>query len=289
MITETVLKQVRDRLGPLNGQAEQAVAAAVEIIRQMNGPPSSPIIEDSFKGENVSLEEYESWSDDQQARYQSETERNNAKWIEQKMRDLQAMWLIVIDGQIVASGPKLRTFPHDEEFDELCEKTGKFPFVFFSPRMFYIEETVSWHSTAIPGDSYPTVQVNLKTDAGETELEADFDTGAMDAYLDLDFLLQHRLIMVKKRKIMKDSSHLGQNYRYITKSIWLGAKDKNGQHRHTKIVAICVANWRQSPFVAINPNRTALVGRDTMLQLQPAVLLDFANRQTEVEYRAPIS
>jgi hypothetical protein len=153
--------------------------------------------------------------------------------------------------------------------------------------MFYIEETGSWHPTAIPGDSYPTVRIKLKNDASETELEADFDTGAMDTYLNLDFLLQHRLIMVKKRKIMKDSSHLGRNYRYITKSIWVEAKDKSGQRRQTRIVAICVTNWSHSPFVAINPNRTALVGRVTMLQLQPAVLLDFANRQTEVEYRAP--
>jgi hypothetical protein len=287
MTSEIVLKQVRDRLGPLNDQAEQAVAEAVEIIRQMNAPPSSPTIQDGFNGENASLQEYESWSDDQQAQYQSEAEKNNARWIEKKMRDLNAMWLIVIDGQIVASGPMLRTFPHDEEFDELCEKTGKFPFVFFSPRMFYIEETGSWHPTAIPGDSYPTVRIKLKNDASETELEADFDTGAMDTYLNLDFLLQHRLIMVKKRKIMKDSSHLGRNYRYITKSIWVEAKDKSGQRRQTRIVAICVTNWSHSPFVAINPNRTALVGRVTMLQLQPAVLLDFANRQTEVEYRAP--
>jgi hypothetical protein len=51
------------------------------------------------------------------------------------------------------------------------------------------------------------------------------------------------------------------------------------------VYGICVENWRHSPFVAINPNRTALVGRGTMLKLQPMVGLDFANRQTEVEYR----
>jgi penicillin V acylase-like amidase (Ntn superfamily) len=75
MTSETVLKQVRDRLGPLNGQAEQAVAEAVEIIRQMSEPPSSPITEDGFKGENVSLEEYESWSDKQQRHYLVEAKK----------------------------------------------------------------------------------------------------------------------------------------------------------------------------------------------------------------------
>jgi len=62
-------------------------------------------------------------------------------------------------------------------------------------------------------------------------------------------------------------------------------QDKNGQRRETGAVAILVKNWRTSPFVAINPKRTALVGRDTMLQLKPVVSLDFANCQTEVEYR----
>jgi len=284
MITETVLKQVRDRLGPLNGQAEQAVAEAVEIIRQMSEQPSSPITEDSFKGENVSLEEYLSWSDDQQEQYQSDAEEANIKWVEEKMRKLNAMWLIVIDGEIVASGPALRTFPPDEEFDALCEKIGKYPFVFFSPRLFFIEETTAWHSTTDPGDAYPTIQINLKTNAAEIELEADFDTGASDTYLDLGLLVQRGVITIAPMRTKKRSSHLGQNFSYITKAIWLEVKDKTGQRRQTRIIAVFVKNWRNSPFVVVNPNRTALVGRGTMLQLQPRVLLDFAVRQTEVEY-----
>jgi hypothetical protein len=87
MSTETVLKQVRDRFGPLNDQAEQAVAEVVKIMQQMNELPFSPTAseeteEDLFKGENVSLAEYESWSDDRQLQYQTEAEKVNAKWIE---------------------------------------------------------------------------------------------------------------------------------------------------------------------------------------------------------------
>jgi hypothetical protein len=37
-----------------------------------------------------------------------------------------------------------------------------------------------------------------------------------------------------------------------------------------------------SPFVVINPDRTALIGRDILLQLKPQVLLDFAKRQTQI-------
>jgi hypothetical protein len=90
MSTETVLKQVRDRFGPLNDQAEQAVAEVVKIMQQMNELPFSPTAseeteEDLFKGENVSLAEYESWSDDRQLQYQTEAEKVNAKWIEKQM------------------------------------------------------------------------------------------------------------------------------------------------------------------------------------------------------------
>jgi len=289
-MTETVLRQVRDRLGPLSGEAEQAVTEALEIVRRMNGAPFSPPVDQEakscdFKSENVSLEVYESWSDDQQLRYLTEAKKANADWIEKKLQELEAVWLIVSDGKIIAYGPALQTFPHEEEFDELCEKIGKFPFVIFSPRLFFIEETVSWHSTKMSGDAYPTVLINVKTDGAETELEADFDTGALDTYFDLDLLMQRGVVKAKKRKIYDESSHLGKNYKYIAKSIRLELKDKNGQHRRTQILAACVKNWNNSPFVAINPKRTALVGRNTMLQLQPVVLLDFANRQTEVEYR----
>ena len=44
----------------------------------------------------------------------------------------------------------------------------------------------------------------------------------------------------------------------------------------------CVPQWHTSPFVAINPNRIALVGRDLMLKLKPKIALDFDKRQTEI-------
>jgi len=289
MITENVLEQVRGRLGPLNGQAEQAVAEALEIVRRMNGAPFSPPVDkgasdENFKGENAELHEYLSWTDQQKLDYQTETESANTKWVEKNMQELNAMWMIVMDGQLVASGPAMRTFPRDEEFDALCRRQGKYPFVFFSPSLFHIEETLSWHATKFSGDAYPTVRINLKSDAGQTELEADFDTGAVDAYFDLNLLAQKSVVTGIDMRPRQSSSHLGQNYWYTAKSLWLELKDKNGQSCQTEIAAICVANWSHSPFTAINRQRTALVGRGTMLQLQPMVLLDFAKRQTTVEF-----
>jgi hypothetical protein len=278
------LTEVRHRLGPLNDQAERAVTETLEIIRQRQASPFSAAIEGSFKSKNADLKEYLSWSDEQQSRYQSDAESTNSTWVENKMRELSVMWLIVVDGEIIAHGPALRTFPYEEDFDALCEKHGKYPFVFFSPRMFLIEETAAWHSTTVPVDAYPTIQIGLKANAAEIELEADFDTGALDTYLDLDRLVQQGVMSISPKNLRRLSSHLGKNFNYTTKSVWLELKDKNAQSHRIRINAICVENWQTSPFVAINPSRTALVGRDTMLQLQPLVLFNFADRQTQAEY-----
>ncbi len=45
------------------------------------------------------------------------------------------------------------------EFDALCEKFGKFPFVFIDSRILMIEESLSWHNTIEYDDAYPTVAV----------------------------------------------------------------------------------------------------------------------------------
>jgi len=44
----------------------------------------------------------------------------------------------------------------------------------------------------------------------------------------------------------------------------------------------CVPRWYSTPFVAINPNRVALIGRDILLKLGPKVSLDFKQHQTEI-------
>jgi len=181
MTQETVIDNIRQRLGPLNNQAEQAVKEVLEMLglpREMALFKSS---EETFIGANVSPAEYEAWSREERLQYQTAPEKTNARWIERKMQELRAAWIMVIDGKVVLNG-SLTDYPSDDEFDAFCEKIGKFPFVFINSRVLMIED------------------------------------------------------------------------------------------------------WQSSPFVAINPQRTALVGRKAFLKLQPVVHLDFASRQTELEY-----
>lgn len=156
MTQEAVLKEIHQRLGPLNSQAQLAVSEVLEILRLPRESKSVRSKDGIFVGENVSVSQYEAWSRDERLRYQTEPEKANARWIGEKLRELRASWIIVSDGKVVASG-SLTEYPTDDDFDALCEKFGKFPFVFLSPSVLVIEEVTSWHETTEMGDAYPTV------------------------------------------------------------------------------------------------------------------------------------
>jgi hypothetical protein len=50
---------------------------------------------------------------------------------------------MVIDGQVVGSGPTLRSYPPKEDILKLCRRTGKWPFVFVHEAATAIEESAS--------------------------------------------------------------------------------------------------------------------------------------------------
>jgi hypothetical protein len=64
----------------------------------------------------------------------------------------------------------------------------------------------------------------------------------------------------------------------------MGLVADDGTERSALHSVLCVFDWHLSPFVAVNPNRVALVGRDICLRLQPKITLDFANRQTLLSF-----
>jgi len=76
--------------------------------------------------------------------------------------------------------------------------------------------------------------------------------------------------------------HLSQRFAYVAKWLQVELSPNSGAARNLLARIFCVSNWNLSPFVALNPNRTALIGRDILLELKPQVLLDFAKRQTEI-------
>jgi hypothetical protein len=193
---------------------------------------------------------------------------------------------MVVNGQVVKHGATLDNYPEDEEFIELCQKTGKYPFVFFSPRVFAIEEhPTAWHETYEPNDHYPAVAITLSGYENWLITEADLDTGAMDCYCDLDLLTARGIVKIQPQEFEDTSEHLSQSFVYLTKRVWLALADEEGRINKCRTTVICVENWHNSPFTAINPTRTFLLGRSVLLEeLKPRLVLDFAAKRTEVQY-----
>jgi hypothetical protein len=57
----------------------------------------------------------------------------------------------------------------------------------------------------------------------------------------------------------------------------------DGTQKTASQTILYVRNWQQSPFVAVNTNRTALIGRSLCLATQAKILLDFAQQVTSVQ------
>jgi hypothetical protein len=146
MTQEIILEKLRQNLGPLNNQAVSAVKEVLKLLQRSEVAEAASTQDEKFIGANVSVEQYETWEDDDRLRYQTESEQSNAAWIRKKLNELQAAWLMVIDGKVVAHGA-LTDYPFENEFDALCKKFGKFPFVFLNPKVLMIEETCHWHET----------------------------------------------------------------------------------------------------------------------------------------------
>lgn len=282
---EAVIEKVRQRLGKLDAKAEQAVAHAIAVLNESHENETPAQLENKFASANVSVEQYEAWSPEERFQYLNNSKKINSAWLKKNFDDLGAAWLMVVDGQVVAHGTSIQHLPPQQEFDTLCEQHGKYPFVFFNSRLFMIEEASAWHNTTEADDAYPTVSVKLHGARGVLDLVADFDTGAVDAYFNFDLLVQHGLLTQEPRDYEDESVHLGQSFRFIAKPLRLSVEDESGTLREAGFFAFCIKNWHRSPFVAINPNRTALVGRSLFLKIAPVVHLDFSTRRTEIEFQ----
>ena len=236
-----------------------------------------------FVGENLTLEEYERLSLKERAMLQRRLKKQNHDWLQKKFAELDAAWLVVIGGQVIASGKTLKTEPMPPELLKINRQTGKFPFVFINDDFLTIEEGGStWHSTGDPGDYYPTLPVTLSSTSKVVEVVGDFDTGASHSFIDYNFLLSQNLIMPEVGEHPKTSQHLNRSYEYVAKFLRFQLSSKTDERRALEAKICCVLDWHESPFVKINPKRVALVGRDILLELKPKVLLDFEKRQTEI-------
>jgi hypothetical protein len=239
-----------------------------------------------FRTRNLSMEEYKRLSGSERSYFHALAREENKSWIESQLLEHRAGWLVVVDGRAIAHGKNLDDYPDEAEIKGICEKTGRFPFVFVSDRLLAIEEGATiWHQTVQPDDYYPTLRLRcLSLDrAGTVELVADFDTGALSTFAELDRLVSSGIVETSLFDVPHIATHLNCRYSYVLKHVLVQVDESPGRRHEIPETAICVRDWHDSPFVQINPSREALVGRHLPAKLSLRLTLDFVARRTDVE------
>jgi len=277
---EGILREIEKQLGELDEKAKEAVKLALKLAQGEVEKAAEPV----WQGENPPFEQMASLDIEERSRIMNELEEQNREWLLKKCEELGAMWLLVVDGQVYAHGKNLADNPPtEEEILELANQTGKLPLFFIHPSLLWVEET-AWHPTIYAGDFYPAVRCRFHGNGSFWETSADFDTGSASTFVSYEEISAQGVVQLLPSDIIRQLSHLGQVFQFFVRTIHLGLLADDGSERIARLRVLCVLNWQQSPFVAVNPNRAALVGRDICLRLQPKIALDFENRQTLLSF-----
>ena len=192
-------------------------------------------------------------------------------WISREMERRGLTWCVVCGDQLFAGSEDLFEFPDEDRLLQIGRETNLVPFAYTVPLM--PEETVpegvgrqvpvpakgrvgahDWAPTTLSGDLYPTLSVKV----GSREITADFDTGAHITVLPVDMVGKHIFTA------WREHHHLGKTYQYHARKLEIELRSSLGLERKGKLPVWVVKNWESSPFVQINPRRSALIGRDIM-------------------------
>jgi hypothetical protein len=295
---EVMLEDIKAELDHLDAAALQSIRKIINQSKRSRSDGSKarqgsdmPLIDIEtvkdddlqFVGENLTPEEYKKLTLQERGILQWRLQMQNHFWLEKTFSKLNAAWLVVVDGHVITSGRSLKNLPMQPQVRRICRRMGKFPFIFVNDKFIAIEEIVSsWSKTKQTGDYYPTISVTLRSASNAIDVVGDFDTGASHTFVGYDFLAAQNVIQPEPEDYPIASLHLSQRFTYVAKWLQVELPSNSDETRNLIARVFCVSNWRLSPFVDVNPNRTALIGRDIMLELKPNLRLDFEKRQTEI-------
>jgi hypothetical protein len=240
-----------------------------------------------FIGENLTLKEYSALDEDKKIQLQSTLWKKNGRWLNNKFEKLNAAWVTIVDGEVETFSSDIDEYPQRDEILDICKKRGKFPFIFINKAFLAIEETSSkWTKTKYINDYYPTVEIQISPLNSTLRLNiiADFDTGARELFIDMGRLISEGLIIPPYPEEVPDvEEHLGETYCFYTRRLSVGIIPERGKINNVENFTVyCIQNWGRSPFIKINPNRTALVGRRLFIKIKPSIVLNFSTQKTEV-------
>jgi len=173
----------------------------------------------SFVGENWTLEEFERLSPEARATRKWELKKKNYLWLQEKFSTLDAAWVAVVDGKIIAYDQRLKTKPASPQLLQMYRRTGKFPFVFVNEKLIAIEEGTAWHETVKTDDFYPALPLIFSSASGNVDAIGDFDTGSSHTFIDYDFLAAQNVIRSEAIEDFEKHLHLNKTFIYVDKLV----------------------------------------------------------------------
>ena len=212
----------------------------------------------AFVGENLTLEEFDRLTLKERAMLKRRLKERNQQWLKEKFSALGAAWVMVIEGEVIASGKSLKDKPRPPQTVKISQHTGKFPFVFANDQFIVIEEsTASWHKTVQAGDYYPALPITFGSASNTVEMTGDFDCGSSHTFVDYDFLLAQKIIRPATGEESETHLHLNKRFDYFDKFVRIELFSTSGEPRSLETWVSCVLDWNLSPFVDVHPNRAA--------------------------------
>lgn len=172
----------------------------------------------------VSLAEFISLGEQQQNELRSAALRRYGDWVDTELERRQALWILVVGGEVVSCGTSLNSLPTKSLSCHLAQRKELAPFLFTKEPL--VEEMSSpsaastWSALAAD-DFYPTVPVLVSRSELPDEafiphglgLAADFDTGSPAVFLIQDDV---RGCGVDLEDLMPMTRfHLGHPYHYV--------------------------------------------------------------------------
>lgn len=265
-------------------------AALQETFRQWLEQDSSKLVQKNpFE---MSFDEFEKLTQSEQSELRWQAFSLNKPWIDDQLRKYQAEWILVMRGKVQRFSSTLDDVPTKSEIKKIGRVENYMPFLFIREPL--IEEGASvlgtqcqWAELA-DGDFYPSIGIAispenddvLSLESNGNWMVADLDTGSP--------IIVIRGTDIERSGIRLEdyeetwAVHLGIRYRYVTPKLQIAIQSESQGIKAGIFRPRAVYDWTTSPFVLINPNRTALAGRNLLLQLGLDILLKSQDRKTVV-------
>jgi hypothetical protein len=224
--------------------------------------------EDPFR---FPLTRFRELSDDEKAELVRRADRIARERVDAELAARRAAWLVLVGDEVVLASGDVQAIPSAEDVLRLGEAKGLVAYLFEAP---LIEELPgplsSW--TALGGsDRYPTLRMTIEG----TTIVADLDTGSHGTLIDAD-------LAPVSGGTWFSGKHLGGSYLWSPARVDVEIACSKGENVRKPMAIRRVRDWKESPFVRINPQRAALAGRDLLRAFSLSLVLRSRDEETEV-------